>query len=53
MSCLDQFCLKGKECNMGFAAWIDEISEETAELAKCLERAGAVLYCRSELSFFR
>lgn len=34
---------------MGFAAWIDQISEEDCELVKCLERAGAVLYCRSKL----
>ncbi|EIW64700.1 general amidase [Trametes versicolor FP-101664 SS1] len=49
ISLKDQFPVKGIETTMGYAAWIGNVAEDDAVLVKLLERAGAVLYVRTNL----
>ncbi|EAW13376.1 fatty-acid amide hydrolase [Aspergillus clavatus NRRL 1] len=39
--------LKGRTCNAGFAAWVDEIASEDALLLQYLRKAGAVFHVRT------
>ncbi|PKX93305.1 putative glutamyl-tRNA(Gln) amidotransferase subunit A [Aspergillus novofumigatus IBT 16806] len=39
--------IKGRTCNAGFVAWVDDIANEDALLARYLEKAGAVFHVRT------
>ncbi|VDB98619.1 unnamed protein product [Peniophora sp. CBMAI 1063] len=50
VSLKDQFQVKGVECNMGIASWIGQISEKDSVLVTILEKQGAVIHCRTNVS---
>ncbi|KZV63328.1 amidase [Peniophora sp. CONT] len=50
ISLKDQFQIKGVECNMGIASWLGHISEKDSVLVTILEKQGAVLHCRTNVS---
>lgn len=39
--------IKGRTCNAGFVAWVDDIANEDALLVQYLERAGAIFHVRT------
>ncbi|KAL6309985.1 general amidase [Sparassis latifolia] len=49
ISLKDQFCVKGLETVMGYAAWIGKVAAENAVLVDLLLDCGAVLYVRTNL----
>ena len=44
-----QFDIKDFELNMGYAAYLGRISPEDSAIVRCLLKAGAVLYTRTNV----
>lgn len=49
ISLKDQFQIKGKECNMGIASWIGQISKDNSVLVDILQNSGAIIHCRTNV----
>ncbi|GIJ88367.1 hypothetical protein Asppvi_007287 [Aspergillus pseudoviridinutans] len=47
ISVKEHFEIKGRTCNAGFVAWVDDIANEDALLVQYLEKAGAVFHVRT------
>jgi len=49
ISLKDQFDIKGKELNMGYAAYLGRVSHDDSAIVKVLRQAGAVFHCRTNI----
>lgn len=52
VSLKDQFGIKGLPTCMGYSAWAEQPEEKDCVLVDCLQRAGAVLYVRTNVGRF-